>query len=316
MTDLLTRSEAEAFCPVIRKLRNLGDAQSDAELEAVLKRIKVRARASRGEDIIGPGNASRHFTVLLDGVACSYERLKDGNRQIYAFRYPGDFCDLSRHVLPESNNEVAVAALTDCSIGTIEHEDLEQLIAQYPSLGLALWRANMLEASILPNLGRQPALQRVAHLLCEQLARREAVGINSATIPLTQVDLADAVGLSIVHINRTVQELRRLGILSAKGPAIEVVNRAGLVALANFDGQYLNLPQVLSHWQVIIDRDPMARLQSAAMRSPHATCQTLQRSGLANGAEIQGRPTAPTRPRCKESSSLPLQVSSRRSSAT
>src|SRR5262245_2236391 len=240
MTDLLTRSEAEAFCPVIRKLRNLGDAQSDAELEAVLKRIKVRARASRGEDIIGPGNASRHFTVLLDGVACSYERLKDGNRQIYTFQYPGDFCDLSRHALPKSNNEVAVAALTGCSIGTIEHRDLEQLIAQYPSLGLTLWRATMLEASIfrkrLLNIDRQPALRRVAHLLCEQLARREAVGINSATMPLTQMDLADAAGLSIVHINRTFQELRKLGILSKTGRAIEVASREGLVRLANFDG--------------------------------------------------------------------------------
>src|SRR5215470_11813476 len=260
MKSLLKRSGPEAFGPLIRKLRSLGSVESDAELEAVLKRIKVRAGASRGEDIIGPGNAPRHFTVVLDGVACSYERLTDGNRQIYAFQHPGDFCDLSRHVLPESNDEVAVAALTDCSIGTIEHWDLEQLIAQHPSLGLALWRATMIEASIfrkrLLNVGRQPALQRAAHLLCEQLARREAVGINGATIPITQMDLADAAGLSIVHINRTVQELRRLGILSAKGPAIEVVTRAGLVALASFDCQYLNLPQVLSHWQIIIDGDP------------------------------------------------------------
>src|SRR5215831_7261494 len=138
MTDLLTRSEAEVFCPVIRKLRNLGGAESDAELEAVLKRIKVRARASRGEDIIGPGNASRHFTVLLDGVACSYERLKDGNRQIYAFQYPGDLCVLSRYVLPESNNEVAGSAVTGCCSGISEHKELEQLIAQWPSLGLSL----------------------------------------------------------------------------------------------------------------------------------------------------------------------------------
>jgi len=235
----------------------------------------VRARASRGEDILGPGNAPRHFTVLLDGVACSYERLKDGNRQIYAFQYPGDFCDLSRHVLPESNYEVAVAALTGCAIGIIEHRDLEQLIAQYPSLGLALWRATMLEASIfrkrLLNMGRQPALQRVAHLLCEQLARQEAVGINSATIPLTQMDLADAVGLSIVHVNRTVQELRRLGILSAKVPTIEVVNRVGLVTLANFDGQYLNLPQVLSHWQIIIERDSIGHFHDSGAVQPTTT---------------------------------------------
>src|SRR5262249_19567552 len=259
MTGLPKRSGPEAFGPLIRKLRSLGGLESDTESDAVLDCIKVRAGSSRGEDIIAPGSSRRHSTVLLEGVACLYERLKDGNRQIYAFQYAGDFCDFHQHVLPDTNNEVAVAAMTDCSIGIIEHKDLEQLIAHFPSLGLALWRATMLEASIfrkrLLNVGRQPALQRVAHLLCEQLARREAVGIKNATIPLTQMDLADAAGLSIVHVNRTVQELRRLGILSAKGPAIEVVNRAGLVALANFDGQYLNLPQVLSHWQIIIDRD-------------------------------------------------------------
>jgi CRP-like cAMP-binding protein len=208
----------------------------------------------------------------MEGVACLYERLKDGNRQIYAFQYPGDFCDLHQHVLPNSNNEVAVAALTGCSIGIIEHRDLEQVIAQYPSLGLALWRATMLEASIfrkrLLNVGRQPALQRVAHLLCEQLARREAVGINSATIPLTQMDLADAAGLSIVHVNRTFQELRRLDILSKEGRAIKVVDRERLVCLAGFDGHYLNMPQLLSHWQVKIEPDSMLAERSPAMSTP------------------------------------------------
>src|SRR5262245_20510472 len=295
MTGLLTRREPEAFNSIIRNLRYLGGAQSDEELEALVKRIKVKAHASRGEDVVAPGDASRCITMLLNGVACSYERLADGNRQIYAFQYPGDFCDLSRHVLPESNNEVAVAALTGCSIGTIEHKDLEQLIAQHPSLGLALWRATMLEASIfrkrLLNMGRQPALQRVAHLLCEQLARREAVGINSATIPLAQMDLADAAGLSIVHVNRTVQELRRLGILSAKGSAIEIVNRAGLVALANFDGQYLNLPQVLSHWQIIIERDYSRAVQPTTTNSSrfrHSDLTQIPRSP----ARRAGRPAS------------------------
>jgi CRP-like cAMP-binding protein len=236
--------------------------------------------------------------MLLDGVACSYERLPDGNRQIYAFQYPGDFCDLSRHALPKSNNEVAVAALTGCSIGTIEHRDLEQLIAQYPSLGLALWRATMLEASIfrkrLLNIGRQAALRRVAHLLCEQLARRKAVGINSATIPLTQMDLADAAGLSIVHINRTFQELRKLGVLAKTRRVIEVVSREGLVRIANFDGHYLNMPELLSQWQVKIEGDPMigARLpaigrppaRSAPLLSTPAAVPTenVIRAGLAN----------------------------------
>jgi CRP-like cAMP-binding protein len=115
-----------------------GGAENDAELEAILEHIKVRARASRGEDIVGPGNASRYFTVLLDGVACSYERLADGNRQIYVFHYPGDFCDLHQHILPESSNEVVVAALTGCSIGIIDHSDFELLLVQHPSLALIL----------------------------------------------------------------------------------------------------------------------------------------------------------------------------------
>jgi len=282
----------EAFNPVIRKLRYLGGAQRDSESEALVTRIKVKARASRGEDIVGPGNASKYFTVLLDGVACSYERLRDGNRQIYAFHYPGDFCDLHQRVLPATGNEVVVAALTDCSIGVIDHRDLEQLIVQHPSVGLALWRATMLEASIfrkrLLNIGRQPALQRVAHLLCEQLARREAVGINNSTIPLTQVDLADAVGLSIVHINRTVQELRRLGILSAKGRAIEVVDRAELATLASFDGQYLNMPQVLSHWQLSIETRPGATKRMLNV-SPMAANITSTKVG--DNAALDGRDT-------------------------
>ena len=269
-------SARRAFGPLIQKLRSLG-VDSDTELDAVLNRIKVRAGTRRGEDIIAPGRSPGHSTVLLDGVACLYERLQDGNRQIYAFQYPGDFCDLHQHVLPETNNEVAVAAIADCSIGIIDHKDLEQLIAQYPSLGLALWRASMLEASIfrkrLLNVGRQPALQRVAHLLCEQLARREAVGLNSATIPLTQMDLADAAGLSIVHINRTFQELRRLNILSKEGRAIKVVDRERLAGLASFDGNYLNMPQLLSHWQVRIEplqRQPNDRLPCGASPSSAA----------------------------------------------
>ena len=256
MISLLSRPGRRLFDPLIQKLRNLG-VDSGTELDAVLNRIEVRAGPRRGEDIVAPGGSPRHSTLLLEGVACLYERLPDGNRKIYAFQYAGDFCDLHRHVLPETNNEVAVAAMTDCSIGIIEHKDLEQLIAQYPSLGLALWRASMLEASIfckrLLNVGRQPALQRVAHLLCEQLARREAVGINSASIPLSQMDLADAAGLSIVHVNRTLQELRRLNILSKEGRTIKVADRERLAGLAGFDGNYLNMPQLLSHWHVKIE---------------------------------------------------------------
>ncbi len=256
MTSLLRRSGRQAFGPLIEKLKSLG-VDSDTELDGFLNCIAVRPRINRGEDIIASGRSPTYSTVLVEGAACLYERLQDGTRQIYTFQYAGDFCDLHRHVLPETNNEVAVAAMTDCSVGIIEHNDLEPLITQYPSLGLALWRATMLEATIfrrrLLTVGRQSALQRVAHLLCEQLARREAVGIKSATIPLAQMDLADAAGLSIVHVNRTFQELRRLNILSKQGRIIHVLDRERLVCLARFDANYLNMPQLLSSWQVRIE---------------------------------------------------------------
>jgi hypothetical protein len=92
----------------------------------------------------------------------------------------------------------------------------------------------------------------VANLLCEQLARREAIGINRPVIPLTQIDLADAAGLSVVHLNRIIQALRSLGVL-ANSHAIEVVDRKHLVNIARFDGRYLNMPQLLSKWKIYLE---------------------------------------------------------------
>jgi len=271
MANSAKRSGRQAFGPLIEKLRNLG-VESDTGLDAVLNCINVKAGISRGADIMASDMSRRYSAVLLEGVACLYERLKDGDRQIYSFQHPGDFCDLHRHVLPKTCNEIAVAAMTDCSIGIIEHKDLERLIAQYPSLGLAVWRATMLEASIirkkLLTVGRQPALRRVAHLLCEQLARREAAGIDDATIPLTQMDLADAAGLSIGHANRTFQELRRLNVLSKERRTFKVIDKERLVSIALFDGSYLNMPQLLSGWQVKIGRASTSAKRSPAMCHP------------------------------------------------
>jgi CRP-like cAMP-binding protein len=109
-----------------------------------------------------------HSTLLLAGIACSYKQLEDGSRQIYSFQYPGEFCDLYRYVLPERDGAMAVQALTECLVTTIDYADIEQLLAQRPRLGLALWRTTMLEASILrerlSNARRGSALQRVANL--------------------------------------------------------------------------------------------------------------------------------------------------------
>ncbi len=230
---------------------------SGADLKAVLRLVKVREAVRPGDNIVDTRCPPRQLTVLLAGVACLYRRLEDGSRQIYTFQYPGDFCDLHRYVLPEMDQAVSVMALTDCSIGTIHHDDMDQIIAQHPKLGLAFWRASILEASIfrerLLNISRRAALPRVANIICEQLARLEAINIKSTVIPLTQVDLADAAGLSVVHVNRIVRELRSLGALSKKKRKIEVANRERLAQLANFDRKYLHMPDLLSGWKIDIE---------------------------------------------------------------
>lgn len=250
----MNRSKQIGLRHVALKLESLG--VGNTEIDAVLNRMNVVAAIKRSEEIMSFCRPAKHLVVLLEGVACSYERLPKGNRQIYGYHYAGDFCDLHRRLLPASGHGVSIEAVTDCSIGVIKHADLEELIARYPSLSLGVWRSAMLEACIsrkgILNT-RRSALERVAHLLCEVLARREAVGIKSPSIPLSQTDLADAAGLSAVHINRTFKQLRTLNLLAKEGRTMKVVDRSRLAALAGFDGSYLNMPELLAGWQLEID---------------------------------------------------------------
>jgi|tagenome__1003787_1003787.scaffolds.fasta_scaffold20708231_2 CRP-like cAMP-binding protein len=227
------------------------------ELDVLVQFLKHQPRLAAGADVIHADQSAGHSTLLLAGVACSYKRLHDGSRQIYSFQYPGDFCDLYRYVLPERDEAMAVQALTECSVATLDYVHIEQLLAERPRLGLALWRMTMLEASILrerlSNARRGSALQRVANLLCEQLVRREAIGLTGSVVPITQIDVADAAALSIVHVNRTVQQLRSLNVLSRESHGIEVIDRRQLAKIAGFDGRYLNMPQLVSGWAVQID---------------------------------------------------------------
>jgi CRP-like cAMP-binding protein len=213
------------------------------ELDALVQFLRHQPRVSAGADISHAEQSKGSSTLLLSGVACLYKRLEDGTRQIYSFQYPGDFCDLYRYLLPHREDSIGVQALTDCSIATIGYSEIEQLLARWPRLSLAFCRATMLEASILRqwllNARRGSGVQRVANLLCEQLVRREAIGIRSPILPVTQIDVADAAALSIAHVNRTIQTLRNLKVLSKASHAIEVVDRKQLATIAGFDGRYL-----------------------------------------------------------------------------
>jgi len=218
-------------------------------LDGFWKLVKVRAEVRRGEIIVSSVQCSKHFAVLLGGMACMTTRHEDGARQIYAFHHAGDFLALQGFLYPQSMELIEVEALSNCSIGTIDRGVLERAMQGHPELGQALWRAAMVEASIFRQrlvMARWPAQQRVAHLLCEQLVR---LGPRTSVIPLSQIEIADTVGLSVVHTNRTLQDLRKLGVLAEKR-CIEVVNKERLHELAAFDGHYLDPGEALSRWDV------------------------------------------------------------------
>jgi CRP-like cAMP-binding protein len=226
---------------LVSKFESLG--MGNEEVDALVQFLKHPSRVEAGADIVYAEQSAGYSTLLLSGVACSYKRSESGIRLIYSFQYPGEFCDLYRYLLPEWDETLAVQALAECSIATIAYSEIKRLLVQRPRLRLALWRATVLEASILrqwlSNARRGSAVQRVANLICEQLVRREAIGIASPILPVTQVDVADAASLSIVHVNRIIQTLRNWNVLSKASHAIEVVDRKQLSKIAGFDGRYL-----------------------------------------------------------------------------
>jgi CRP-like cAMP-binding protein len=237
--------------PVGQRLNTLGLTAS-ADLEAFWKLVKVREKVDRGETIAGTMDMAKRFTVLLEGVACFSTHHEDGTRQIHAFHYRGDFPGLHNFMFPQPGEPSEVQALTGCCIGMIDSAELEQAMVRHPALGRALWRAALTEASIFRQrlvISRRSAQQRVAHLLCEQLTRLE---IAKGVIPLTQIDIADAAGLSVVHINRVFQDLRQLGVLS-KQRLIEVMDRDHLQRLAAFDAGYLDMSESLCRWDLRIE---------------------------------------------------------------
>jgi CRP-like cAMP-binding protein len=242
---------AVAGSATVRRLNILG-ITATADLDEFWKLVKVRDGIERGQPIGSGNGTAKHFTMLLKGVACFSTQHEDGERQIHTFHYPGDFVGLNTFLFPPSPELCEVQALAGSSIGTIDRDALEHAMQRHPALGRALWRAALTEVSIYRQhlvVSRRPALQRVAHLLCEQLAR---LGIDDGVIPLMQVDVADAAGLSVVHLNRIFQELRQFGVLS-KQRVVEVVNAQRLQELAAFDAGYLNPGESLSRWDLRID---------------------------------------------------------------
>jgi CRP-like cAMP-binding protein len=224
----------------LERFGTLSEEEKRALQQAVSRTRQIDAR----EDLSAVHEY--HCNLLLEGFACDYMLLPDGRRQIMNLHVPGDFCDLDLLLLSASDR--SVGALTRVTVALIPHHKLLDLAERYPRILLALWRDTLIDAAIsrecIANIGRRNAYVRIAHLLCELYLRLNSVGLvhdGSFDLPLTQTDLADATGLSVVHVNRTIQRMRADWLISWAGKLVTVHDQKKLEETAEFRPGYLNL---------------------------------------------------------------------------
>jgi CRP-like cAMP-binding protein len=231
--------------PLLRKLSNFA-ALSEEESTAVIDSCRDVRDVGAREDVISQGDRTGGVKLLLDGFACRYKTLEDGRRQIVAYFVPGDLCDLRVFILKRMDH--SIGAIAPSRVATIAPENVLKLMHTHPALTRALWWSTLVEEAIarewIVNVGQRNALERTAHLFCELLYRFRAVGLNqglSCTLPLTQVELAETLGLSSVHVNRTLQELRRQKLIALDDGRLTIQNLQALEELAFFNPDYLHL---------------------------------------------------------------------------
>jgi CRP-like cAMP-binding protein len=187
-----------------------------------------------------------HSTLLLDGIACRYKDLRNGQRQITELHVAGDFADLHSFTLKRLDH--AVMTLTPCRVATVPHVRLTEITQRFPHLTRLYWFATNLDAAIHRewelSLGRRTARAKLAALFCELFVRLEIVGLTrelSYTLPLTQTDLGDCTGLTNVHVNRTLKDLRTSGLVTFQEGRVSILDWDGLVHAGEFDPAYLYL---------------------------------------------------------------------------
>jgi CRP-like cAMP-binding protein len=232
--------------PLIRKLER-SDVLSDEEKD-VLDRSFTRVRDFRAdEDIVREGDRPTESCIILEGFAARYKVLPSGRRQISAIHISGDFVDLHSFLLKTMDHGVMTLAPTRCAF--VPHTSLKKITEEYPHLARTLWLSTLIDSAIhrtwLTAMGRSSATAQMAHLICELHVRLGAVGQtngNSFHLPITQEELGDALGLSTVHVNRVLTELRNGGIVQWQGGgAVTILDWDRLSDIAEFSPTYLCL---------------------------------------------------------------------------
>ena len=231
--------------PMVRKLER-GAVLTPEDRERLERTIEGRRDVPARTDLIREKEPPEFVHLILEGFACRYKMLRSGRRQIIAYLAPGDFCDLHGAILGEMDH--SIATVTRCVVVDIARAEILDLVTNYPRINRALWWATLVDEAILRqwlvSLGQRPSDQKLAHLLCELRVRLNSVGLvtrNSFSLPVTQAELADTLGITSVHVNRMMQQLRADGLITTQGSIITIPDPARLEDFAEFCPNYLHL---------------------------------------------------------------------------
>ena len=228
----------------IRKLNSLADL-SAADI-AALEQVTANPREYQPrQDMIREGDETGPMFVVLEGWACRYKILPNGTRQIMAFLMPGDACDLHIKLLDEMDH--SIQAITKAKVSTVSRDEMERMIDNHRNIAKAMYSAQLVDEGIMRawivSMGRRNSTERVAHLMCELYLRAVTLGMTDGdefALPLSQLVLADALGMTAVHINRILKDLRLAGTMSLKRGSVNILDPVKLVQIAGFDENYLH----------------------------------------------------------------------------
>jgi CRP-like cAMP-binding protein len=234
-----------ALASLLRKLR-ARDILGEEEAQVLRDSLSEIREIPAGKVVVQAGVALSECTLLFDGFICRYRDLADGQRQIMELHVPGDFVDLHSFLLKRLEHNVG--SMTAVKIAIVPHERVREITESQPHLARMLWFSTLLDAAIhrekILSVGRRSAVARIAHLLCELYVRLEIVGLASGVgyaLPLTQSDLADATGLTSVHVNRMLKKLRDEELVTFRNSQVVIHDLDRLQRVAEFDPAYLYL---------------------------------------------------------------------------
>jgi CRP-like cAMP-binding protein len=243
----VSRTDQSSLQQMIHKLQ-LWAPLSKADKDAILALPYTLRTLAAGQYIVWDGDKPQNSCLLVEGFAFRQKLVGDGRRQIFSIHMDGDLVDLQNSLLGRADHNVQM--LTKGTVALIPVEMIRRIAFDRPSVGMAMWYETLVEGSIfrewIANIGRRDALARIAHLLCEFAVRLEVAGLGSHAqyaMPMTQEQMADAVSLTPVHVNRVLKALDKEGLIAREKRAIFIKDWDGLVQIADFRPAYLHLEQ-------------------------------------------------------------------------